>query len=304
LLEKVDCPENEPPLILQLADDEIVNEFVSVGRSRGLLEQQGLSTALAFLVYGPPGCGKSRLARRLANELELPLYVARLDGLISSFLGNTAKNIRTVFEFAASTPCVLFLDEFDAIAKLRDDTCELGELKRVVNSFIQNLDGLGIETVVIAATNHPHLLDNAVWRRFNYRLEIPLPDTNSRFDICYLFLSRFFNNEEITILTDLTEGLSGGDINEVSLHLRRRSIALKAEPTIADAFTSLLNIAVNAKGEEVILLKLRGKNAEECAKILRQRNAALYSLSVIGNLLGVSKATAGRWVKKEGNLNA
>jgi len=83
-------------------------------------------------MYGPPGTGKSRLARHIARELGLDLYVARLDGLISSFLGSTSKNIRALFDFASKTPCVLFLDEFDAIAKLRGDTQELGELKRVV----------------------------------------------------------------------------------------------------------------------------------------------------------------------------
>ena len=132
-----------------------------------------------MLLYGPPGCGKSRLARYTARKLGLELYVARLDGLISSYLGSTSKNIRALFEFASRTPCVLFLDEFDAIAKLRGDTQELGELKRVVNSFIQNLDTLGTQSVVLAATNHEVLLDAAVWRRFSYRLELSYPGRNS-----------------------------------------------------------------------------------------------------------------------------
>jgi len=101
--------------------------------------------------------------------------VARLDGLISSYLGSTAKNIRALFDFAAKTPCVLFLDEFDAIAKVRSDAQEMGELKRVVNSFLQNLDTLGRQSIVLAATNHETLLDAAVWRRFTYRLALTLP---------------------------------------------------------------------------------------------------------------------------------
>ena len=139
-----------------------------------------LSASLSLLMYGPPGTGKSRLARHIAKELGLDLYVARLDGLISSFLGSTSKNIRALFDFAARTPCVLFLDEFDAIAKLRGDSQELGELKRVVNSFIQNLDTLGSHSIVIAATNHQELLDSAVWRRFSYRLALEFPPAELR----------------------------------------------------------------------------------------------------------------------------
>ena len=123
-----------------------------------------------FLNVRPAGNGKESPRALHRAGVGPGLYVARLDGLISSFLGSTSKNIRALFDFAAKTPCVLFLDEFDAIAKLRGDSQELGELKRVVNSFIQNLDTLGNQSIVIAATNHQELLDSAIWRRFSYRL--------------------------------------------------------------------------------------------------------------------------------------
>ena len=134
---------DEPPVVLDETRWVTVREFISVAKSQGQIEVHGIRAAVSLLMYGPPGTGKSRLARFIATELGLKLYVARLDGLISSFLGSTSKNIRAIFEFASKTPCVLFLDEFDAIAKLRGDTLELGELKRVVNSFMQNLDSLG-----------------------------------------------------------------------------------------------------------------------------------------------------------------
>ena len=162
----------EPPVQLLQSQWDVVNEFVSVAKSYALLDTTELYGALSFLMYGPPGTGKSRVARHIAKEIGLELYVARLDGLISSYLGSTSKNIRALFDFAAKTPCVLFLDEFDAIAKLRGDSQELGELKRVVNSFLQNLDTLGRQSIVLAATNHETLLDTAVWRRFTYRLSL------------------------------------------------------------------------------------------------------------------------------------
>ena len=163
---------DEPPLQLTQAQWDVVHEFVSVAKSYGsLVEMSDLAGAMSLLMYGAPGTGKSRLARYIATELGLDLYVARLDGLISSFLGSTAKNIRALFDFAAKTPCVLFLDEFDAIAKVRGDDQEMGELKRVVNSFLQNLDTLGGQSIVLAATNHDLLVNHDAFR---FRLDLDL----------------------------------------------------------------------------------------------------------------------------------
>ena len=147
----------------------IGDSFLSITKSHAQLEAEGVTTPLSLMLYGPPGVGKSRLARHIARELSLDLYVARLDGLVSSFIQEHVEEHPCALRVASRTPCVLFLDEFNAIAKLRGDTQELGELKRVVNSFLQNLDSLGPQTIVVAATNHEELLDRAVWRRFSYR---------------------------------------------------------------------------------------------------------------------------------------
>ena len=119
---------------------DTVSEFLQNVRASDALMGAGLAISPSLLIYGPPGCGKTELARSISAELELPLLTARTDGLISSYLGSTAKNIRTLFEHAMSRPCVLFLDEFDALAKMRDDQHELGELKRVVISFNLSLE--------------------------------------------------------------------------------------------------------------------------------------------------------------------
>jgi AAA+ superfamily predicted ATPase len=282
----------------------VVNEFLSIAKSFALLDAQGVAGPINLLMYGPPGTGKSRLARFIAQELGLDLYIARLDGLISSFLGSTSKNIRALFDFAAKTPCVLFLDEFDAIAKLRGDRQELGELKRVVNSFIQNLDALGTQSIVIAATNHEGLLDSAVWRRFSYRLELILPTADLRRQLWLQFLVPIdFDERNIDLLVDLSEGFSGGDIQEVCQRLQRRRITNQHNPDLKDAFQILQNIGIGQGQERRFLSLLRDKDANTIASVLRSRNAKLYSHAALALLFGVSKATAYRWMMKGGKKN-
>ncbi len=127
------------------------------------------------LFCGPPGCGKTVAAEALARELYLPLATVRFDAVVSSYLGETAANLRKVFDFARSRPLVLFFDEFDAIGKHRTAADEHGELKRVVNSFLQMLDSFRSETLTVAATNHQGLLDSALWRRFDEIVMFPKP---------------------------------------------------------------------------------------------------------------------------------
>ena len=295
LIEKLKLA-SEAPVALGLDQWDTVNEFLSIAKSHAQAEMGSDSASLSLLMYGPPGTGKSRLARYIARELGLDLYVARLDGLISSFLGSTSKNIRALFEFASKTPCVLFLDEFDAIAKLRGDSQELGELKRVVNSFIQNLDSLGSQSIVIAATNHQELLDSAVWRRFSYRLALTLPTSDLRHEMWVSFSGDLqFSEREVAILTDLSDGFSGSDIHEVCVRLQRRRLAKKQLPELKDAFQVLQNIGIGDGEERKFLTALRGKDEQAISAILRSRNVKLYSHSAIADLVGVSKATTHRW---------
>jgi SpoVK/Ycf46/Vps4 family AAA+-type ATPase len=299
LIERVNLKKlSEPPVILAQEQWDIVNEFLSIAKSYAQAETEGLSTSLSFLLYGPPGTGKSRLVRYIAQELGLDLYIARLDGLISSFLGSTSKNIRALFDFAAKTPCVLFLDEFDAIAKLRGDGQELGELKRVVNSFIQNLDSLGAQSIVVAATNHHELLDSAIWRRFGYRLELTFPSAEMRHQLWSGFIGSIkFTPRELELLVDLSEGFTGSDIYEVCLRLNRRRLTKKEVPKLKDAFEILRNLSVGEGEERRFLASLRGGDERVMSAHLRDRNAKIYSHASIADLLGVSKATAYRWAQ-------
>lgn len=290
----------ESAIILTQEQWDIVNEFLSIAKSYAQVDAEVLSTSLSFLLYGPPGTGKSLLARHIARELGVELFVARLDGLISSYLGSTSKNIRALFDFAAKNPCVLFLDEFDAIAKLRGDGQELGELKRVVNSFIQNLDTLGTQSIVIAATNHHELLDSAVWRRFSYRLELTFPTAEMRRQIWEGALGQLdFGPRDMELLVDLSEGFTGSDINEVGLRLHRRRITKQQAPKMKDAFDVLQNLSSGEGEQRRFLSVVRGKDEHFIATQLRERNSKLYSHAAIAELLGVSKATAHRWAKDE-----
>lgn len=173
---EVAMPDFDPDqLILDQYSRSLIDNFIDSYTHRDLLLRSGLDGTNTLLLYGPPGCGKTTVAQYIASITGLPLVTARLDGLVSSLLGSTAKNIRKIFDYASKRECILFLDEFDVIAKLRDDKNELGELKRVVNSLLQNIDTFNNDSILIAATNHHELLDPAIWRRFSTIVDLEKP---------------------------------------------------------------------------------------------------------------------------------
>ena len=296
LIERVDLSSyQEPPVVLPEEQWGVINEFLSIARSYSQFDEQEIGGSMSLLMYGPPGTGKSRIARHVARELELDLYIARLDGLISSFLGSTSKNIRALFEFAERTPCILFLDEFDAIAKLRGDSQELGELKRVVNSFIQNLDSLGSHSIILAATNHQELLDAAVWRRFSYRIELDYPNPVLRRELWHHFLGSLeFEDRDVGLLVDLSEGFSGSDIEEVTKRLKRKRAASLENAELPDALRILQNLSIGEGEKRRFLSCLKGQDESQIAIALRERNPDLYSHAALARLFGVSKSTAYR----------
>lgn len=170
---EVENPKVVKKLILADNIEESISDFIKRVKARDQLRSLGIDPKLSILLYGPPGCGKTTIANYIAKETELPIVTARLDTIVSSLLGSTSKNIRKVFEYTNNKPCILFLDEFDAIAKARDNEFEHGELKRVINSLLQSIDQYN--NVLIAATNHSKILDNAVWRRFSTIIEVTKP---------------------------------------------------------------------------------------------------------------------------------
>jgi len=215
------------PAYLTEAIEELLQEWTKLDR----LALLGAAPHLRCLLYGAPGVGKTQLARYIARRLDLPCVEARLDALVSSFLGTTARNIGALFDFANRYRCLLFLDEFDAVAKARDDVHEIGEIKRVVNTLLQCLDARDGRGFTIAATNHEHLLDSAVWRRFDARIEIPKPDAQTRQQILMRSLAPVALDEaSARVLEALTDGQSGADITGLVQALKRY-LAIHGQPS-------------------------------------------------------------------------
>jgi SpoVK/Ycf46/Vps4 family AAA+-type ATPase len=202
-------------VILPLYEREKVLELIKEWDKYDMLEQHNLHPHNRLLLFGPPGTGKTRLAQAIAKELNKPLMYVRLDELISPYLGKTGKNIREIFDIGGSQDAVIFLDEIDTVAKHRDDNQELGELKRVVTVLLQNIDLLPSASIIIAATNHPGLLDTAIWRRFPFRLEMRLPISKERKDLYRYFLGPKAKKVKLDVLTALSDNLSGSDIRDI-----------------------------------------------------------------------------------------
>jgi len=163
-------------VVLSDENSSLLEEILQELHKSEILKSYGLYPVDRLLFCGPPGCGKTLTAEVVASELGLPLSVVRIDSVVSSYLGETASNLRQVFDFISSIPMVVLFDEFDALGKERDDAAEHGELKRVVNAFLQMLDGFEGKSLLIAATNHDQILDSAVWRRFDEVLVFDLPN--------------------------------------------------------------------------------------------------------------------------------
>lgn len=190
------------------------------------LASANLSPTRSMLFTGAPGVGKSLAAKWLAQSLGLPLLTVDLAAVMSSFLGRTGNNIRNVLDYAKSVDCVLFLDELDALAKRRDDVTEVGELKRLVTVLLQEIDSWPSHGLMLAATNHPDLLDPAIWRRFDMIVEFPLPNETSIREALESWIGPEHSVPKglLDALPVVLAGMSFSDLKRIVSQLKRRQI--------------------------------------------------------------------------------
>lgn len=284
--------ENITKPLLKTKTIEKIKEFILFTEKAKDLKDAGLGITSSMLLFGPPGCGKTMAAHYIASLLHLPLITARCDSLVSSYLGSTSKNIRQLFDYASKKPCVLFLDELDALAKARDDQHELGELKRVVVSLLQNIDQLPEHTIIIAASNHEELLDSAVWRRFDYRISVELPD----------FQVRKMLFEQYPLISDKYEDISG-DLAVISQGLTCAFIEQCCSRALRHAYIYNDN---NFDCKFLIEAIFESKNLSydnedewisNIVNQLREYDKKRFTIRKIAKLLGLSTAKASRITK-------
>lgn len=205
-----------------------VDRLIAEQRQRRKLEKAGLMPMRTGLFVGPPGVGKTMTAHWIAQELKRPIYTLNLAATVSSLFGKTGANVREAIDFAQAKPSVLLLDEFDAIAKGRNEE-DIGEAKRVVTVLLQQLDQWPSHSVLLAATNHGELLDRAIWRRFDLRLDFPTASVETAIVAAKTAFGDDDNGELATLVSELMEGRPLSDVVDVVLNARKRAL-LFGEP--------------------------------------------------------------------------
>jgi SpoVK/Ycf46/Vps4 family AAA+-type ATPase len=257
--ETIDALEVEP--VFRPEVTAALNQLIQEHQSEDKLLRAGLAPTKSALFTGPPGVGKTLAARWLASKLKVPLLTLDLAAVMSSFLGRTGNNVRYVLDYAKSIKCILLLDEFDAVAKRRDDSTEIGELKRLVTVLLQEIDDWPPTGLLIAATNHPDLLDPAVWRRFELKIEFPLPNREET----KAALLQWANDTDASILDALALLFEGHSFSEIerTVLLARRAAAMHNEPLDTQLTNVIKQFAHSlprkARGELASKLVLSGR---------------------------------------------
>lgn len=277
---------------IELAITSVVNEWLKFEQ---LLDIKALPSS-SCLIYGQPGTGKTHLAKWIAKSIGMPVVLARLEGLMSSFLGTTSRNIGNLFAFADRYKCVLLLDEFDAIAKLRNDPQEVGEVKRVVNTLLQCLDSRHEKGFTIGVTNHDSLLDPAIWRRFDIQIEIPKPSPDVLIFLVKKFLKPLdFTENEVKFISWCLENSSGADVEKVAKWIKRSSVLEneKSLVTVMRQFALLNSGRVDQEKRNVML-----HNDEEFMTMLLNDKHFSFKQKDIAPLFGITPSALSKQLSK------
>lgn len=236
LIEAIEPAKTKADVVLSAQNTQTFLELIEEFRHADTLRRHGLNVTSKLLFCGPPGCGKTLTAEVFAHELGLPLLVARLDAIISSFLGETASNLRKLFEEVERRPVVLFLDEFDALARTRADRAEHSEMRRVVNSLLMLVDRYKGKGFVIAATNVESTLDDAIWRRFDDVILFGLPEERQILRLIELKTKNFPVRFDLTERVKRLAGHSYADVERVCVGAIKRSILKGAREVLEREF--------------------------------------------------------------------
>lgn len=270
----------DPPLLDQepLWATEVAHplaQLVKELQSGDQLFSAGLYPTRTAIFTGPPGVGKTLAARWIALQTQRPLIILDLAAVMSSYLGRTGANLRSVLDYAKSARCVLLLDEIDAIAKRRDDDVEVGELKRLVTVLLQEVDDWPTTSLLIAATNHPNLLDPAVWRRFEVIVEFPMPTVDQTRQAVEAFLRVSQPRAVIDTLSALLHGVSFSEIERDLLLLQRTAV--------------LNDIEVSAVLPVLVKARCTALPSSDRRRIALQLRSLGWSARLINETTGVSR---------------
>jgi len=282
-----DDPSREQPL-LSLDLEETLSQLIQERRQTERLASMGLSPTRSAIFVGPPGVGKTLTARWLASQLGVPLYVLDLTAVMSSLLGRSGSNLRTALDFSKRGPCVLLLDEIDAIAKRRSDDADIGELKRLVTVILQEVDEWPATGLLLAATNHAELIDPALWRRFDLVINFKAPEMPAVKQAIKRFLGQDYAlfGRWIDILTFVFNGETFSDI-ERDLHRFRRAVALG---TASDA--DLIEEFVKSRA---LVLDRQGR-IDLAVLLAKQTRLSQHTIS---DITGVSRDTIRKYTSEQ-----
>ncbi|WP_162254913.1 AAA family ATPase [Arthrobacter sp. Soil762] len=268
-LTREDLEDIEKPILSAPADtvvDDVIQEHVGK-----LLAEMGVPPTRTLLLTGEPGTGKTMTAKWIAASLQRELYTIDLGALMSHELGQSAANLQLAMRTAARHSAVLFIDELDAVAKSRGDSSDVGEARRLVNVFLLELDQWPEGHLLIGATNHPELLDRAVGRRFERRVNLSPPDNKVRAEII-MRMFPYWETHDAVLLAELTPNATGSDLRSLALAARRRAAAKGSRDVgLADAIICLHpnpSVTKRQRDRMITVLHAQGMSARAIASII------------------------------------